>query len=57
MFEAHQASMNAIPVNCLMRLSKHFIATRDAVLEKRGEATWTDGKMLVSIENTPRSYN
>lgn len=49
--------MNAIPVNCLMRLPKHFIATRDAVLEKRGEAIWTDGKMLVSIENTPGSYS
>lgn len=49
--------MNAIPVNCLMRLSKHFIATRDAVLEKSGEAVWTEGKMLVSIENTPGSYS
>lgn len=49
--------MNAIPVKCLMRLSKHFIATRDAVLEKRGEAIWTEGKILVSTENTPGSYS
>lgn len=49
--------MNAIPVKCLMRLSKHFKAIRDAVLEKRREGIWTDGKMLVSIENTPGSYS